>query len=551
MKKFSSFFIVIVTCTTIVSVSGCSNSILNESEITGTVLNSASEILCSSEEIILGAKRNNPFNISNSRNINTKANYVYFRVRTNILENIDLIEKNLGDLNTEPLDYEIKEGGCSFDQNKGTDGFSPWFYSMTPLEKYNEIKDLGETEIIEKMYLSDEDVLKLTEIDDAAAEAESRILWISYKKVKPCGHIYFHDEVKNLNTPLRNVKVTVSQWCHVKSVYTDDNGYYDIGENFTSCWQNTANIKITFESKTDSIYDEFAVAKAYYKTGDVSISDLRNNDITFSANTKQNNYSVMINSATEYRKYAKEDGITQPSNIKFWACTQMSGGLTLMQDVIIADSAFIGSVIGTGILPGAGTAIGTLTGATLATYFPDIFISLQPSNRTQTEKITEIVFHEMAHASHFFGIGAGAITYWNKEYLEMLDGWCEVLANGGSVQKDCYNNGESKQVCHIESWAYFYGYLLTKRYFEGFNSYYNYHNVLLDEDNKRDDYYFYYPAFYILYTKKILSISQIFAPYRKYLVQSASNWYDSLNDIYDSLDFEEIKKTLQDKGASL
>ncbi len=504
---------------------------------------------CSSEELVVGTRRNIPFNPLNNRNNSIKPNYVYFRIRTNNIENIEIIEQLLGDLNTVPLEYTILEGGCVYPDNKGTEEFSPWFYSMTLFETYNKVKLLGDTEIFEEIYLSDDDLKKFTEVENDFYESNSRFLWFNYKKARPCGYVYFYDEVKEKYCPLKNVKVTVSQWCHVKSVYTNDEGYYDIGENFTTCWQDTASVKITFESHTDSVYDQFAVANAYYKTKDTSVSNLKNNNIRFTANTKQNNYGIIINAATEYRRYAREDKITEPSDLKFWACSFMNGGLTLMRDVIIVDSAAIGAIIGTGVAPGAGTTIGTITGAALATYFPDILISLNYEDRSHTEGITETVFHEMAHASHFYGIGTGSVTYWNKEYLEMLGGWCEVLVNGESPFENCYNNGNSKQICHIESWAYFYGYLLTNRYFEEYTTVNNY-LYLLEGIFSYNDFIFYDTVYYKLYKDNLLTVSQIFNPYKYFLVQSSSSWYNKLLDLYKDIDKSKIKNILQRFGVS-
>lgn len=112
--------------------------------------------ISTSEEIVLGEKRENPFSISKVRSVDSAVvpNYIYLKIRTNIVENVELIEAILGDLNTVPLDYEVIEGGCINTQNSGSDEFTPWFYSMTTIEKYNEVKDLGETEVIDEMYIS-------------------------------------------------------------------------------------------------------------------------------------------------------------------------------------------------------------------------------------------------------------------------------------------------------------------------------------------------------------------------------------------------------------
>ncbi len=84
-----------------------------------------------------------------------------------------------------------------------------------------------------------------------------------------------------------------------------------------------------------------------------------------------------------------------------------------MRDVIAVDAATVGAVIGTGIVPG----------------------------KTKTETITEMVFHEMSHASHYTSIGNGKITYWNEEYIQMLGGWLELLCKGESPINNCYNDG--------------------------------------------------------------------------------------------------------------
>ena len=229
----------------------------------------------SSEEIVLGAKRKNPFSISNERMAlsSKEINYIYFRIRLTDIENVEKLEMYTGDLNTVPLDYEIKEGGCIYNGNPGSDKYTPWFYIITTLENFKNVESLGEVEI-DEMYVSEEDMAKFTEIDDLERNKDARFLWFNYKKARPTGYVYFYDEVKKCNVPLKGVKVTVSQWCYTKSVYTDANGYYDIGENFTSFWQNTANVKVTFETRKDTIYPGWSIVKASYDVGDKTISNL-------------------------------------------------------------------------------------------------------------------------------------------------------------------------------------------------------------------------------------------------------------------------------------
>ncbi len=234
-------------------------------------------LVSSSEEIVLGAKRENPFKKSNSRSIapdEQETNFVYFKIRTSNLENIEKLENLLGTLNTTPFDYEV----------------------------------------IEEMYLSDEDLECFTE-GGCETSNSPRFLWFNYTKVR------------QTYIPLKNVKVIVSQWCHVKSAYTDENGFYDIGENFTSCWQNTANIKVCFETYKDSVYPTMSPIKAFYNAGDKKISSLRGNDIYLAKDTIQNSFGILLNATVMYRMYSREDGITEPKSLKFCASQTLDGGV--------------------------------------------------------------------------------------------------------------------------------------------------------------------------------------------------------------------------------
>lgn len=506
-----------------------------------------------SEEIVLGEKRKNPFSISNERMALSaeEINYVYFRIRLTDIENAETLEKYTGDLNTVPLDYEIKEGGCIYSENSGSDVYTPWFYIITTLETFKKVEMLGEVEILDEMYISEEDMTKFTEVDGLERDNDARFLWFNKKTARPTGYVYFYDEVRRKNVALKGVKVTVSQWCYSKSVYTDENGYYDIGEDFTSFWQNTANVKVTFETRKDTVYPGGSIVKASYNAGDKSILNLHKNDICLKKDTKQNLYGILTNATTEYRNYVRELGITEPQNLKFWACDNMNGGITLMRDVITADSASAGAIIGTCICPGAGTIVGTLIGSALGIYAPDIMISLNASyKKTKTESITECVFHEMAHASHYTGIGFGKITYWNEEYLNMIGGWLSVLFDGGSPFENCYNDGASEQVCFIESWGYFIGFYLTMKYYDGYETFDDYEEILKSNLYYNELKFLYYYVFYDLLDT--LSIAQIFEPYKYFQIQSISDWYKKLLSLNSSIDSDgRIKNTFKEYGISL
>lgn len=515
-----------------------------------------------SEVVKLGKQRENPF-LSSSRQATTneECNYIYFRIRTDDFEKFEQIENILGELQTVPLDYEIEEGGCINPENEGTEKYSAWFYAMKPIEVFEELTELGEIEEISRMYLSDEDL----EAFSADESTSARFLWSNYKSVKPTGYVKVYDEVLKEYVPVEGVKVTVSQWCHVKSVYTDENGYYNIGSKFTTCWQNTANIKITFISKNgDFICPGFSPVKAWYNAGDKKVADLSNCTIFLAEDTSQANYGTIIKAATEYRKFAKTDEITIPNGVKFWTKADMSGGVTLMRDVMESDFTAVGAAIGTIKCPGLGTLLGSLGGTLIGAYLPDVIIGLNHNKSiTTTESIMETVFHEMAHTSHFYAIGTGKVTYWNLEYIKMLGGWVNVIANGESPFENCYNNGSSKQVCFIESWGYFYGFYLMNRYYNSNSRLISekYKNILEDYNLEPYDDYFYYKAYYDLIDENNESgdecsnytVKQIFEPYKYFSIQSVNSWYNKFKEQNNLNEAEQtaVKNTFLHNGVEL
>lgn len=119
----------------------------------------------------------------------------------------------------------------------------------------------------------------------------------------------------------------------------------------------------------------------------------------------------------------------------------------------------------------------------------------------ETEVAFDNTFHEMAHASHYRGLGMKAMSYWSKEFSDMLNGWIEVIASGEKAEDNCYNDGKSERVCFIESWGYFFGdYLMYKHYQN--KTVRNYKEILANSAYTEFS-YFYNQAYYELLQKKI------------------------------------------------
>ena len=164
--------------------------------------------------------------------------------------------------------------------------------------------------------------------------------------------------------------------------------------------------------------------------------------------------------------------------------------------------------------------------------------------------IYKITFHEMAHASHFKGLGNGAANYWANEYIDMLFGWLEVLLNKKNPLTNCYNDGKSERVCFIESWGYFFGdYLMDKHYKNKTRIEYD---RRLSDSNYTEYSYFYNQAYYSM-TDRGYPIKDIFNIYKKHDVYSARSFVDEFAKSYhlNSTQKNELEVLLKSKGAKL
>ena len=152
-------------------------------------------------EIILGEKIENIFTLDkvNARNAENgdeevEANHIYFRCRTEDADLQKWLSERFDFLSIIPLDREILEGGTIYNDPELSEEESPWAYLMKPVEDYNAVVEKGiETEILDEMYLDDEDlsILSAEGLDIPedgyltvdVDEAENRGLWKKIKKL--------------------------------------------------------------------------------------------------------------------------------------------------------------------------------------------------------------------------------------------------------------------------------------------------------------------------------------------------------------------------------
>lgn len=509
----------------------------------------------SSEEVVLGEKMQNPFSISAARSVDSSVqpNYYYFKVRTNDYEKVIALEEKYGTLETIPIDYEIEEGGVYYTDNECDDEYSPWYYLMKPVEDYYELSQEYETELIEEMYVSD-GFLSEFEGDDCEDASEDDATIRAIKKVKPKGRVMLYDAVLGKYVPMSNVKVVASYWLVSKSSYTDKDGYFSINHKFKSIG-GKVKIKVEFENPTTRVKNAYALTTAKYSIGKKSVSSLDELEIYLKNDTAQAKLGTIVNASDKYRSYARLHNVTNPKKLHFWANKNLTGGVTLMSyEVLVADLASMGAVLG-GLAGIPGVYIGAVFGGIVGTYFPDIIIGTRKSaNMTYTETITECVFHEMAHASHYQGIGSGRVSYWNKEYVEMIGGWVRLLKDDKDPRENTYNDGKSQLVCLIESWAYFYGYFLMNEEYGGYDNH-------LEVKNYKNRFpYFYNEAFYDLMDAvdeegdlcRGYTVGQMFNALKSKDVQSIEDYIERLCSLYPGQsDKEAIRDTFVHAGAKL
>ena len=325
------------------------------------------------------------------------------------------------------------------------------------------------------------------------------------------------------------------------------------------------NVKVTFENNRESVFEAWSLVTAFYIQGDKSVGSLQNNNIYLTKNTSQFEYGTIIRASELYRNYASKNEVTDPDVIKFWRNSSQKGAVTIMSsEVILTSSLFTGAYIGSivGGLPGI--IFGAISGAALATYLPDISIGTKTSKgRIQSVSIINSVFHELAHASHYRGIGSGRVDYWNSEYLDMCGGWLELLQKGESPFDNCYNNGKSKLVCLIESWAYFYGDYLTNQYYFDYAESKEEKEILEKAKNITSDYelfldngydngeFFYNNGLYkLLNAKTPYSIHDLFLPLKNKNTKSAETYVNKLyENNKEKLTILELKNILTQAGA--
>lgn len=419
-------------------------------------------------EIILGEKFENLFTVDavRSRSANPEEeiepNFIYFRCRSDDKEEIKWLSEKFDFMSIIPLDREILEGGTFYNDPELGEGEAPWYYFIKPIDDFNEVKARNITvDVMDEMYFDDDDIALLSgeglEIpDDTYLEVDleedsSRGLWSVWKKVKkfvtkyianyPKGKVSVYDTVQKQYVPVKNIQVISQQLGVLGSDYTNKKGNFSINVPYTSLGYKV-QIVIRFENPnmTLSRYDNDEDAANSALTGAVDfyqgwhwIEGISDINVKFSSGSRFARYATAMNALSDYRDFCDEYSITKPKHL---------------------------NILGLGTTDNSCAPLTRYTGIAGALLFPnfspDIVLALDNlEDNEYTEGVYKRLFHELSHASHFFGLGSNSVHVWNKEYLNMLYEWAKQIINGKKPFDDPYNDGGTALIKLIESWGYF------------------------------------------------------------------------------------------------
>ena len=479
-------------------------------------------------EIVLGDKFENLFTIEqvNARNAasgmeEVEANYIYFRCRSNDIEKQKWLNDRFELLSIIPLDREILEGGTIYKDPEIPDGECPWFYLMKPIEEYDEVVEQGlAVEILDKMYIDDEDSavlsgegLEIPEDTYLTVDLEEENSRGIFKRIKkflkkyvanhPKGKVQVYDNVQGRYVPVRNVQVMSQQLGVFGIKETDRNGNFTIPRAYTSLG-GKVQIMVSFKNSNmtlnapghgSNFFGNVIYYEGWHWIEGISDLEIKIKDDLFDAKC-----ATIMNAYSDYCDYCSLNRITKPTNLSIWSFANGDNSCAPLARHT------------TGIkLPKFTNSIANFLGIPVPSLdmmlLPDIVIGTEKATgKDLTEKIYSKMFHELSHASHYFGLGKDARKVWFNEYGDMVLGWVQVLLRGEKISENPYNNGGTDLVKLIESWGYFSGNYAMEWKYPGGISGRNYKNILEDRkldkksETEKDESkpYFYYGGLYDL-----------------------------------------------------
>lgn len=431
---------------------------------------------------ILGQELKNPFAIDNMREAykaitknklgdELQPNRLYVRfLPMNAIEMASIYDSTLN-FELIPLMREVVSYGDYYQDPETEHLGTTWVYTTVPIGyKFNNVR----YEIIEDLFLIDEvkdksnlsidlALLESMALRIAGYEEEANATMEKAQK-RPKGHVRFQQKIgyNVSNQAVKNIRVQSRWMFRYGNGYTNDNGYFECDKTYNH--NRNVTVKVHFENNFTKIrgikgmnfmhmfFVEDNTLGTFSNNALENISYVHTNSIDLQSNAKRLWIAChAINSLREYRVYAQQHNILQPpSNLNVWVTgAKREDGLTWSR---YAAAPMLKQMANSSILNGfvkffiaANNPLAAAVIQVMQQHLPDITYNYSefkfPVYHTNSDEITEIFYHELAHASHYAKVGN---NYW-AAYIAY------VVANNGYGD---INTSGSGRIAVSEAWAY-------------------------------------------------------------------------------------------------
>jgi hypothetical protein len=441
------------------------------------------------EQTKIGKKLTNPFTIENMRNAyaslskqksssTLESNKLYVRFLPMNSDELDVLYSDSLILSDIPLDVEVNQYGTFYNDPATLSNGTTWLYTTVDLGY-----DFGniQYEIIDSLYLPNEggdgqksmnlfsefskDQLEAKALELAGYKDEATASLEKATKYRPKGYIRVQQSINGSTTPVavKQLKIRSRWWFDYGTGYTNDNGYFECNETYRK--NRKVNIICIFENSSVNIravkgtqfWDIFFTERK--NIGDYQNSAMEAINYTFTNSSDVNSDTKRkwmcchaINSVREQQIYCSQNGVmTPPSNLNMWLTNANTNGNSLST---YAAAPMLKQMSNSSLLVNATQLFLVATGhpwaavtiQVLSQFPPDITYnySQNTSFYTNSDRITQIFYHELAHASHYRKVGN---SYWSS-YIAY------IVQHGG--YGDSETNG-SGRIAISEAWAEFCG----------------------------------------------------------------------------------------------
>lgn len=408
---------------------------------------------------VLGRKLPNPYSVTNMTNAlnNLRTEYgmepnieieptdYYVRFLPQDLSQYDELTSDTNLLLFDyPLDYEIITLGDYYHDPSIPDTCYTWQYATVPIDYVfnNEIR----YEILDTCYIPDDtDESQITDYDILEQNSffilglreyvlenkdiQTRALWGNGKK--PEGYYKVYNTEDCVYEPVKQARAV----CHTivkntSATINYSNGYYKMNKKFSTNlyykikWSNPKGFRLHYPI-TVAVSNFGVHGKSGYSK-----------NIDFATNAGR--LATINNAAVEYYNICSNTNILPPpSDLKILFLNQTSNGSAPLFPRVTNTIAFQGnSSLLTFLANMCFGEIITISQGVLNLIGPDVTIG----HRSSTKDQFYLVWHELAHTSHFRKVGS---EYW-ADYISY------IMTFAGYGNRECYNSG----VCGVgEMWA--------------------------------------------------------------------------------------------------